>query len=323
MEYSKLGNSELKVSHICMGCMGFGDATKGEHSWTIDREHTKSIIRDGIRKGINFYDTAHSYQNGTSEQYLGSSIKDFIKRDEIVIATKFKPRTQYEIENHISGKQHICNMIDSSLKNLGMEYVDLYIYHVWDENTPMYEILEGLNTVVKSGKARYLGISNCSVEQFISINKMADEENYERFISYQGCYNLLDYVAEDEMFSFCKNNGIAFTSYSPLARGILSKSINEIKTKRQNEDHYTKLAYMNMSTREHLVLEKVYKLAEKRKISMSEVALAWLENKEIIPIVGITKSEQIDQAVKSNYIILSKEEKTYLERIQEKETNGI
>ena len=161
MKYTKLGNSDLNVSRICMGCMGFGDANRGQHSWTIGEAQTREIIKRGLELGVNFYDTAIAYQSGTSEQYVGRALRDFAKRGDVVVATKFLPRTQDEIENGVSGQKHIENMINTSLQNLGMDYVDLYIYHMWDWNTPIYDILDGLNRVVKAGKARYIGISNC------------------------------------------------------------------------------------------------------------------------------------------------------------------
>lgn len=147
MKYKRLGNSELNVSRICMGCMGFGNANKGQHSWTLNEEHSREIIKRGLDLGVNFYDTAIAYQSGTSEQYVGRALRDFAKRDEVVVATKFLPRTQEEIEAGISGQQHIERMINKSLENLGMEHVDLYIYHMWDYQTPIYDILEGLNAI--------------------------------------------------------------------------------------------------------------------------------------------------------------------------------
>ncbi len=153
MKYVKLGNSDLNVSRICMGCMGFGDAKNGQHSWTIDEEHSREIIKRGLELGVNFYDTAIGYQSGTSEQYVGKALRDFANRDEVVVATKFLPRTPADIEAGISGQQHIERMINKSLENLGMDYVDLYIHHMWDWNTPIYDILDGLNRVVKAGKA--------------------------------------------------------------------------------------------------------------------------------------------------------------------------
>ena len=171
MKYTRLGNSELNVSRICMGCMGFGDAEKGQHSWTLDEEHSREIIKHGLELGVNFYDTAIAYQSGTSEQFIGRALRDFAKRDEVVVATKFLPRTADDIEKGIGGQQHIENMINASLRNLGMDYVDLYIYHMWDWQTPLYDIMEGLNNIVKAGKARYIGISNCFAWQIAKANK--------------------------------------------------------------------------------------------------------------------------------------------------------
>ena len=178
MKYTKLGNSELNVSRICMGCMGFGDATRGQHSWTIDEEHSREIIKRGLDLGVNFYDTAIAYQSGTSEQYVGRALRDFANREDVVVATKFLPRTPEEIEKGVTGQQHIENMINTSLQNLGMDYVDLYIYHMWDWNTDIYDIMDGLHRIVKAGKARYIGISNCFAWQIAKAVdlELTDEE---------------------------------------------------------------------------------------------------------------------------------------------------
>lgn len=169
MKYAKLGKSDLTVSRICMGCMGFGDSSNGQHGWTLDESASREIIKYGLKNGINFYDTAIAYQNGTSEQFVGRALRDFGKRDDFVIATKFLPRSQEEIEKNVSGQKHIENSLNQSLKNLGLDYVDLYIYHMWDYHTPMEEIMEGLHEVVKAGKARYVGISNCFAWQLTKV----------------------------------------------------------------------------------------------------------------------------------------------------------
>lgn len=161
MEYTKLGNSDLKVSRICMGCMGFGNAKSGIHSWTLDEEHSRAILKRGLELGVNFFDTAAGYQSGTSEQYLGRALNDFAKRDEVVVATKFFPRSPQEIADGVSGKDHILGLLDRSLTNLGMDYVDLYICHMWDYHTPVEEMMEALNSAVVAGKVRAIGISNC------------------------------------------------------------------------------------------------------------------------------------------------------------------
>ena len=199
MQYINLGNSELEVSRICMGCMGFGDSKNGQHSWTIDEEHSSENIKKGVELGVNFFDTAIGYQSGTSEKYVGRAIRDFADRDKIVLATKFLPRTQDEIASGISGQQHIEQMNNTSLKNLGHDYVDLYIYHMWDYETPLYDIMEGLNRVVKAGKARYIGISNCFAYQLAKANALAEKEGFAKFISIQGHYNLIFREEEREM----------------------------------------------------------------------------------------------------------------------------
>ena len=183
MQYVKLGNSDINVSRICMGCMGFGDAKNGQHTWTLDEQHSREIIKKGLEMGVNFFDTAISYQNGTSEQYVGKALHDFSKRDEVVIATKFLPITQQEIALGITGQQHIENMINKSLQNIGVDYVDLYIYHMWDYQTPLYDIMEGLDNIVKAGKARYIGISNCYAYQLAKANMLAEKEGFTKFIS--------------------------------------------------------------------------------------------------------------------------------------------
>ena len=246
MKYTKLGNSDLLVSRICMGCMGFGDARNGQHTWTIDEEHSREIIHRGLELGINFFDTAIAYQSGTSEQYLGRALKDFTQRDKVVVATKFLPRTQEEIEAGITGQQHIERMLNKSLENLGMDYVDLYIYHMWDYQTPLYDIMEGLHKVVEAGKARYIGISNCFAWQLAKANALAEKEGFHKFVSIQGHYNLIFREEEREMAKLCKEDNIAMTPYSALAGGRLSKHPGET-SKRLQEDSYARLKYDGMA----------------------------------------------------------------------------
>ena len=242
MQYTKLGNADLRVSRICMGCMGFGDAKNGQHSWTLDEEHSRAIIRRGLELGVNFFDTAIGYQSGTSEQYVGRALRDFAKRDEVVVATKFLPRTPEEIAAGVSGQQHIERMINTSLKNLGMDYVDLYIYHMWDYQTPLYDIMDGLNRVVKAGKARYIGISNCFAYQLAKANALAEKEGFARFVSVQGHYNLIFREEEREMAQLCAEDNIAMTPYSALASGRLARLPGE-SSKRLEEDSYAHLKY--------------------------------------------------------------------------------
>lgn len=313
MKYTKLGNSDLTISRICMGCMGFGDAARGQHSWTIDEEHSREIIKRGLELGVNFYDTAIAYQSGTSEQYVGRAIRDFAKREDVVIATKFLPRTPEEIEQGISGQQHIENMIDTSLKNLGMDYVDLYIYHMWDWQTDIYDIMDGLNRIVKAGKARYIGISNCFAWQIAKANALAEKEGFAKFISIQGHYNLIFREEEREMVPYCEEENIALTPYSALASGRLSRKPGDGDTKRAAEDTYAKFKYDATADQDDLIINRVAELAEKHDVSMTEISLAWLLTKVTAPVVGATKLHHIEGAAKAVDMNLTAEEITYLE----------
>ena len=313
MKYTKLGNSDLTISRICMGCMGFGDAARGQHSWTIDEEHSREIIKRGLELGVNFYDTAIAYQSGTSEQYVGRAIRDFAKREDVVIATKFLPRTPEEIEQGISGQQHIENMIDTSLKNLGMDYVDLYIYHMWDWQTDIYDIMDGLNRIVKAGKARYIGISNCFAWQIAKANALAEKEGFAKFISIQGHYNLIFREEEREMVPYCEEENIALTPYSALASGRLSRKPGDGDTKRAAEDTYAKFKYDATADQDELIIKRVAELVEKHDVSMTEISLAWLLTKVTAPVVGATKLHHIEGAAKAVDMNLTAEEITYLE----------
>ena len=312
MKYTKLGNSDLIVSRICMGCMGFGDPKNGQHSWTLDEEHSREIIHRGLELGVNFFDTAVGYQSGTSEQYLGRALKDFVKREDVVVATKFLPRTQEEIDAGISGQQHIQNMIDTSLRNLGLDYVDLYIYHMWDYNTPLYDIMDGLNRIVKAGKARYIGISNCFAYQLAKANALAKKEGFAQFISVQGHYNLIFREEEREMAKLCLEDNIAMTPYSSLAGGRLSKHPGET-SKRLEEDSYAKFKYDATAQQDGVIIDRVAKLAQKHGVSMTEISLAWLLTKVTSPIVGATKMHHIEGAAKAVDLVLTPEECAYLE----------
>lgn len=313
MEYIKLGNSDLTISRICMGCMGFGEAGNGQHSWTVDEEHSRKIIKKGLELGINFFDTAIAYQSGTSEQYLGRAIRDFANRDDVVIATKFLPRTNEEIEAGISGQKHIEKMLDKSLQNLGMDYVDLYIYHMWDYNTPLYDIMEGLNHAVKSGKTRYIGISNCFAYQLAKANAIAEKYGFTKFVSVQGHYNLIFREEEREMAKFCLEENIAMTPYSPLAGGRLAKRPGET-SKRLLEDSYAHLKYDATAERDAIIIDRVAQLADKYGVSMTEISLVWLLTKVSAPVVGTTKLHHIEDAAKAVNLTLTADELAFLEK---------
>ncbi|MBR1671887.1 MAG: aldo/keto reductase [Fretibacterium sp.] len=312
MQYMKLGNSDLTVSRICMGCMGFGDPSRGQHSWTLDEERSREIIKHGLELGVNFYDTAIGYQSGTSEQYVGRALRDFVKRDEVVLATKFLPRTQEEIEKGVSGQQHIENMVNTSLSNLGMDHIDLYIYHMWDWQTPVHDILDGLNRVVKAGKVRYTGISNCFAWQLAKANALAEKEGFPKFVSIQGHYNLIFREEEREMVPYCREDNIVLTPYSALASGRLSRKSGE-DSKRLREDSYAKFKYDATREQDGMIISRVAELADKKGVTMTEVSLAWLLTKVTSPVVGATKPRHIEDAVKAVDLTLTGREISYLE----------
>ena len=314
MKYTYLGKSDLNVSRICMGCMGFGNAATGQHSWTIGEAETREIIKHGLDLGINFYDTAIVYQKGTSEQFVGKALRDFAKRDDYVIATKFTPRTQDEIDSGVTGQQHIENYLNKSLQNLGLDYVDLYIYHMWDYHTPMEEIMDGLHSAVKSGKVRYIGISNCFAWQLAKANYYARANGLTEFISIQGHYNLIAREEEREMAPFCASEGIAMTPYSALASGRLSRHQGET-SKRFQEDSYARFKYDATAEADGKIIRRVEELAEKRGVSMTEISLAWLLTKVTSPVVGATKLSHVDGAVKAVDLELTPDEINYLEEL--------
>ena len=312
MQYTRLGNSQLEVSRICMGCMGFGDPSKGQHSWTIDENASRQIIKQGLELGVNFFDTAIGYQSGTSEMYLGRALRDFARREDVVVATKFPGRSPEEIAAGVSGQQHVATLLDKSLKNLGFDYVDLYIYHMWDYATPLYEILEGLSNAVKAGKVRYVGISNCYAYQLAKANALAEKEGFPKFVSVQGHYNLIFREEEREMAKLCAEDNIAMTPYSALAGGRLSKHPGET-SKRLEQDSYGKFKYDATSQQDGAIIQRVAELADQRGVTMTEISLAWLLQKVTAPVVGATKPHHIEGAVKAVELKLTQEEMAYLE----------
>lgn len=314
MKYITLGNSNLKVSKICLGCMGFGNGESGMHSWTLNEQDSREIIKYALDQGINFFDTAMGYSQGTSEEYLGRAIKDYANREDVVIATKFIPRSKEEIDQGITGQQHVKNCLEASLKRLDMDYVDLYILHMWDHHTPIVDILDGLDQVMKEGKVRYIGISNCFAYQIAKANEIAKAKGYQPFISMQGHYNLIFREEEREMLRYCKEENIAMTPYSALASGRLAKRPEE-SSKRMEQDAYARGKYDGTQIQDRKIIDRVIELADKKGISMSEVALAWLMKKVASPIIGATKKHHIDGAIKAMDVILSDQEMTYLEEL--------
>lgn len=314
MKYTKLGNSDLNVSRICLGCMGFGEATKGMHSWTLNEEESRKIIKQALDLGVNFFDTAAGYQGGTSEQFVGRALNDFASREDVVVATKFGPRTGEEKEAGLNGKEFVLKRLNQSLSNLEMDYVDLYIYHMWDYGTPMEEIMEGLNEAVKSGKVRYIGISNCYAYQLAKANAYARSKGYPEFVSIQGHYNLLFREEEREMTKLCKEENIALTPYSALASGRLAKKPGET-SKRLEEDKFAKGKYDATKEMDDQIIQRVVELADKHNVEMTQISLAWLLTKVTSPVVGATKPHHLEGAAKAMDVELTEEEINYLEEL--------
>ena len=303
MKKIRLGKTDLMVTKTAMGCLPIQ---------RCEEDYAVRLLRAAYEGGINFFDTAMAYQGGTSEEFLGRAIKDFAKREDVVIATKFSPRTQKEIDDGITGQQHVRNCLEASLKRLGMDYVDLYILHSWDYNTPIEDYLEGLHEVIQEGKVRYIGISNCFAYQLAKANALARAKGYEEFISIQGHYNLIFREEEREMAKLCNEDNIAMTPYSALASGRLAKHPGE-QSKRMQEDSYAKGKYDATEKQDRIIIDRVDELAKKRGVTMTEISLAWLMSKVAAPVVGATKVHHIDGAVKATELELTDEEKAYLE----------
>lgn len=312
MQYVKLGNSDLNVSRVCMGCMGFGDAEAGMHRWTLSESDSREIIKYALEKGVNFFDTAISYQGGTSEQYVGRILRELARREDVVVATKFPSKPP--MMEGLSGQAYVEKMLDTSLKNLGMDYIDLYILHMWDYNTPLYEIMDGLDHAVKAGKVRAIGVSNCYAYQLMKANALAEKEGFEKFVSVQGHYNLIFREEEREMAKLCREENIAMTPYSALAAGRLSRMPGET-TKRLELDAFAKGKYGATEEADNQIIRRVAELSEKYGVSMTEVSLAWLLTKVTSPVVGMTKPHHVDGAVNAVELTLTDEDCAYLEEL--------
>ncbi|MBS5115173.1 MAG: aldo/keto reductase [Erysipelotrichaceae bacterium] len=312
MEYVQLGNSNLKVSRICLGCMGFGEASQGMHSWTLPYNESKQIIKYALDNGINSFDTAMGYQSGTSEIFLGRAIKELTNRQNVVIATKYMPRTQEQIKQGISAKEHIEKCLNDSLKRLDMDYVDLYIMHRYDYDTPIEETMNILHDLVKSGKVKTIGISNCYAWQLAKANEYAKNNDLTPFVSVQGHYNLIFREEEREMKPYCDLHHVALTPYSALASGRLAKMPGS-ESKRLKEDQYAKGKYDASKEVDALIIERVIEIAKAKDVSMTEISLSWLLTKTTSPIIGATKLHHIDGAIKALNTTLTNEEIAYLE----------
>ena len=298
MKYKNLGSTGLKVSELCLGCMTFGVPERGEHPWTLSEEQSRPLLRRAVDAGINYFDTANSYSDGTSEEIVGRALKDFTRRDEVVIATKvFFPMSAGPNGRGLSRKA-IFTAIDASLRRLGTDYVDLYQIHRWDYSTPIEETLEALHDVVKSGKARYLGASSMYAWQFSKALHLARQHGWTAFVSMQNHYNLLYREEEREMMPLCIAERIAVVPWSPLARGRLTR-VWDTETARTRTDEYGNKMYAATVEGDRKIVGQVAAVAAARGVPKAQVALAWLAQKPFVtaPIVGASKPQHLDDAV--------------------------
>src|SRR5512136_1622793 len=262
MEYARLGSTGMKVSRICLGCMGFGEAERGFHKWVLNEENSRPIIKKALELGINFFDTANVYSTGTSEEYLGRALKDFAKRDEVVIATKVHGKMREGPNGSGLARKAIMSEIDNSLKRLGTDYVDLYIIHRWDYETPIEETMEALNDVVRVGKARYIGASSMFAWQFAKAQHAADLHHWTRFVSMQDHLNLIYREEEREMLPLCREEKIGVTPYSPLASGRLTRDWSPDSSLRAQTDQVQKSKYDATGETDRQVVERVAEIAQ-------------------------------------------------------------
>ncbi len=314
MEYVKLGNTGMDVSRFCLGCMGFGDSEAWVHKWLLNEEDSRPVIKKALDLGINFFDTANVYSLGKSEEILGRALKDYANRDEVVIATKVHGKMHDGPNGSGLSRKAIMSEIDKSLKRLGTDYVDLYIIHRWDYNTPIEETMEALHDIVKAGKARYIGASAMYAWQFQKALHTAEKNGWTRFVSMQNHLNLIYREEEREMIPLCKDEKIALTPYSPLASGRLTRNLSET-TKRSETDQIAVSKYGSTEEADRLVIERLAAVAERRGIPRLHVALAWLLQKEpvTIPIIGATKLSHLEDAVPALSVKLEPEEIAFLE----------
>lgn len=314
MEYVRLGHTGLEVSRLCLGCMGFGDVKRWLHSWVLDEEQSRLVIREALEMGINFFDTANIYSMGTSEEFLGRALRDYGNRDKIVLATKVHGQMHPGPNGGGLSRKAIMSEIDKSLKRLGTDYVDLYQIHRWDYTTPIEETMEALHDVVKAGKARYIGASAMYAWQFQKALYVAESRGWTRFVSMQNHLNLIYREEEREMLPLCKEEGIAVIPYSPLASGRLTRDWSEA-TARSETDNVQKSKYDGTAATDRLIAEQVAAIAERRGVPRVHIALAWLLQKQPVtaPIIGATKISHLTDAAGSLSIQLTSDEVASLE----------
>jgi aryl-alcohol dehydrogenase-like predicted oxidoreductase len=314
MDYTRLGRTGLEVSRLCLGCMSYGDPGRGNHAWSLGEAESRPFIRKALDLGVNFFDTANVYSDGSSEEIVGRALKDFAPRDEIVLATKVHGRMRPGPNGAGLSRKAILGEIDASLRRLGTDYVDLYQIHRWDPATPIEETLEALHDVVKAGKARYIGASSMYAWQFAKALHLADQHGWTRFSTMQNYVNLLYREEEREMLPLCQAEGIGVIPWSPLARGRLTRDWDETSA-RSETDVFGKTLYAATAEADRKVVEAVAEVARARGVPRAQVALAWLMQKPGItaPIVGATKVEHLDDAVAAVSLGLTAEEIAALE----------
>jgi aryl-alcohol dehydrogenase-like predicted oxidoreductase len=314
MEYTKLGRTGLDVSRICLGCMSYGGGNRGNHAWSLGEEESRPFIKRALEAGINFFDTANRYSLGSSEEILGRAIKDFARRDEIVIATKVYGRMRPGPNGAGLSRKAIMAEIDASLRRLGTDYVDLYQIHRWDYDTPIEETLEALHDIVKAGKARYLGASSMHAWQFARALGIAERHGLTRFVSMQNLVNLLYREEEREMLPLCAAEGIGVIPWSPQARGKLTRDWNYTSIRTETDEAFGRL-FAKTEDADRKVVDRVAQVAAARGIPRAQVALAWLLARPVItaPIVGATKLQHLDDALASVRVRLSEDEMALLE----------
>ncbi|TVY07797.1 aldo/keto reductase [Paenibacillus cremeus] len=314
MDYVKFGRTGMDVSRLCLGCMSYGDPDRGTHTWTLNEEQSRPFIKRALELGINFFDTANVYSDGTSEEIVGRALKAMANRDEIVIATKVHGRTRPGPNGAGLSRKAILSEIDLSLKRLGTDYVDLYQIHRWDDKTPIEETMEALHDVVKAGKARYIGASSMYAWQFLKAQHAAERNGWTKFVSMQNYLNLLYREEEREMLPLCRSEQIAVIPWSPLARGRLTRDWDET-SERSLTDEFGKRLYTAMAEADRKVVERVTEVAATRGVPRAQVALAWVLQKSPVtaPIVGATKPHHLEDAVAAVSLKLTPEEIASLE----------
>ncbi|MBZ5962901.1 aldo/keto reductase [Leuconostoc gasicomitatum] len=314
MEYVKFGNTGLDVSRLSLGTMGFGDPVNWVHRWALNETDSRPVIKKALDLGINFFDTANMYANGVSEEILGNALKDFARREEVVIETKVFWK-MFDGPNAAGlSRKAIMTEVDNSLRRLRTDYIDIYVVHRWDYNTPIEETMEALHDLVKMGKVRYLGASNMYAWQFQKAQNVAEKHGWTKFVSMQDHLNLIYREEEREMLPYCEDTNIAITPYSPLAAGRLTRDRNE-SSLRLETDKVAVSKYGSTEDVDAIIIDRVGEVAAEKNVSRSDIALAWLLQKKqvVAPIIGATKMSHLDTAVKALSVNLTPEEVHYLE----------